>query len=101
LAHCKLGFILPIRLKLKSPIGTAHIVAADFNPLLICPNNSLSPIGTTHVKDDNMRRTYGTQLAFWHIDSGLKSSATILTVPTALLDVIRIGRNYLQQKNFA
>jgi hypothetical protein len=43
----------------------------------------LSPIGTVHLIV-YMRRAYGTQLIFGFIYSGLKSAATILTVPTAL-----------------
>jgi hypothetical protein len=33
----------------KSPIGTAHIVAADFNPPKMSQKNCFSALGTTHI----------------------------------------------------
>jgi hypothetical protein len=53
-------FYIRMLIKFKSPIGTAHIVAADFNPLLIHHKHLLSPIWTAHI-GYYMRRPDGTQ----------------------------------------
>jgi hypothetical protein len=47
----------------------------------------LSPIGTAHLID-YMHRAYGTHQKLGVINGGLKSTATILTVPTALYFLI-------------
>ncbi len=39
------GFIRPVRLKFYSPIGTGHIVAADFNPPKECVDFYRVPSG--------------------------------------------------------
>jgi hypothetical protein len=75
--------------KFKSPVRTVNIVAVDFNPRT----------RNTHFLEFHrngtfnsfyMYRSYGTQLnPVQFLNRGLKSTATILTVPTGLLDLKR------------
>jgi hypothetical protein len=60
----------------------ADIVAADFNPPINSNKPFLNPVGMAHLIDFYMHHPYGIQEKLEIETRGLKSSATILAIPT-------------------
>ena len=81
------------RFTIYRAVGSVNFVAADFNPPRVSTPSVLSAIGTVHLDNplilNYICRTYGTQKTGVLLFGGLKSAATKLTEPTALLDVKR------------